>query len=413
MLNKKNVPLFLRLSSAAIKILFLMYLASLGDATNLGNYALFVVVVGLATQLLGVEINAELARRIHQRLASQRIELISAQFLFHLATYVVVLPALIVLFEFLFHLGVGISLILSLLIVFEHAAVEIYRLLVTLGRHEVASLFQFFRTMPYIVALISLNLFHHIELSLQLVAYFWIVNTAIAVTIFILNYRIQISTLRIRPWKFLKIAKLMVVRARSYYVITCLGAAIAYLDKFILSFTIGKEAMGVYFYISSFAVIINLWLASTLGVVEGPKLIRKYYQCNGGVNILDNRSLLEKYIWNGIIMAIVAMSTFWMLSLFGLNQYISEFDVLVVLIVSTLLSSLADPVKLRLYLERQDAALLKIYVCSLGILVVGVLVLSNVLGSLGAGIAHLLSSAVFLYGLFIYKSNKFLPTKIN
>lgn len=398
------LPILMRFGAAGAKFAFVFVIALTGSTSLMGDYATLMVFVGLGSQFLGFELNAGIARLVHSRPKAQKVELIASQFLFHLSTYLALLAPLVLTIATVLMCTYLEALLFLVVIYVEHFAVEIYRILVTLLKANQASYFQFWRTVPFVGCLIVVAGISPEHVNLQIVAASWALNTVIAILWVFFTNIAQADARRIFANTRLRLATKVVFQSKHLYFISCAGALTAYADKLIILNILGKDAVGVIYFFYSLASVMSLVVSFTVGVKEGPLAIKQFE--TGDVISFEGtrRRLRNKYISLATMIAFVLVVLFYASGMLGFNRYMSNFDVFVIIVVSTAISIQADVVKLDYYLKRRDKSLLLINVTLLPLTMVSVYFLTSKFQLIGSACAMAAASILMIVLLGVGKS---------
>ena len=180
--------IFLRGTSALIKMLFLIYLGRVMGNEIVGEYSLMMSITSIALIFMGFEAHSGFGRIIHRLDDELQKEFIGSQLKFYIYFYVICIPILSYISLETTILKLNLSILLSIAICLDHFSLELYRILVTKIKTREAVLFHFLRNVPFILILLLLDFFKIIKITLDYFIIFWSISNIISIqSLFIRN----------------------------------------------------------------------------------------------------------------------------------------------------------------------------------------------------------------------------------
>lgn len=404
----KNVilnPFFiLRGLSSGAKLLFVLYLASFSAGSVVGQYAMLVTIVAIAVQLIGFDISTIVGRLIHRVNASNKLKLLKAQYITYLVSYFLFYFVFVFLFysfvveEFFW------ALLFGVIVILEHSFTEVFRTLVSLIHVRLATVIQFFKTVPYVVIIVVFSFFYDIKISIDLILLCWLFNLVCVFIVFLFLFRHKLSFFFSCNIQVFEKSKEIFFDAAPYFSITIFSVFFSQIDKFFINEYMGHESLGVYFTFFTICSVLTLFISLTVGVNQGPAAI-KVFSKNGVSEYLEVRRMLIKsyfkYMLLGFFVCLFIGFSYAHFS--GKESY----DVLFVLLLSSAILPFGDVFRLDLYLLEKDKVLLYIYLYSLLLNLLLLYFFVAYYGLFGAAFASLLSSSIIVITMFL-KSKKYI-----
>ena len=188
-LKTSFVNLFLRGLSLVSRFVLIVYIGKYLSTSELGVFGLFSTTVTLALLLLGLDFYTYNTREILCKSDSERLPLIRDQFVFHLLTYVVLLPLLLIVF-YKNIIPYKFILFFYLILVFEHISQEFFRLFTCLSKTLFANFTLFIRTGLWVYLIIGFWIYssgNHINLETVWVG--WLLGAFASVIISVIYLR--------------------------------------------------------------------------------------------------------------------------------------------------------------------------------------------------------------------------------
>lgn len=407
-ISKKIVlNLFLRGISASLKLFFLLYIARVNGNIFVGEYSLIMSISAISIILLGFEIHSGFGRIIHKLDEPTQKEYIGSQLKFYISLYIIVIPILIFVSIWYIKLKFITALILSITICIDHLALELFRILITKLKTREAIIFNFIKSVPLLLVLIFLDYFNLIKISIFMYVLFWLLNNIFSIFLLFTQFKLQ----NILPdFKNIYNFKydhffLLANESKFYYLLSIVGSITSNFDKLILAKTIGLEKLGIYFALISFGSIINIFLSYTIGMHQGPEIVKDFAISGYNYYIKKRVLLFKDYFIYSFISSIIILIGFQIgnsLKITNYSEYLLEF---LFVIFSIIILAISEVYKMDIYLAKFDKQL---FLTNLYILVISLsnlYILSVKFGILGSTAALFINS-IFQFAFFYNYSKK-------
>jgi O-antigen/teichoic acid export membrane protein len=391
------VTISLRLITAALRFLLIIYIEKNYNSAVLGEFSLYSSLITVGGVFFGMELHYVLSRLISKASYQGQRDLISAEFSVFIRLYLVaiILGFVIYLFDqsYIFYI------LIILLIIAEHISLEILRSVQAAFMPVFSTFILFIRSVAWFLILITVDQYFNSIKSLEKIILIWAITSIVFSTILIFFLR----------WlKLLKFSKILLIRhrlirilftrAQPFYITAIIFGVSQYFDRFFIGALYGVEAVGKYFFVASLASVLNLFVTYSVSVVWGPRVVKAFKTSTKVEFKQFMRDLrIRYYKWGllGFICALILFHPFIYAAKLG--QYDELYIVFVVLIFGNLVIITSDYFNLYLYAGQCDWIMFYIVLkCSLlSLLFMAILVPS--LGLLGAAIGFILTQCVFCY----------------
>ena len=139
---------FIRVFGLVLKFIMMLSMGKYALESEVGRFAIIVTLVAYSSQVLGLEFHYYSIRQIQKGKFDQLV-MIRDQVVFHIATYILLLPVLyLVLYKFIGVVFIG---ILMAIIFFEQISQEMFRVVSALQHPVKATILLFIRTAPWMI----------------------------------------------------------------------------------------------------------------------------------------------------------------------------------------------------------------------------------------------------------------------
>lgn len=405
-----NFSFILRGISSGVKFLFVLYLSSFTSGTVVGQYALIATITAITVQLIGFDVTTIIGRLIHKTERNGKVKLLESQYSFYLINYIVFFPLIFFLFLKFVKDDFFFAMLFGFTIVVEHFFTEVFRTLVSLVKVKFATIIQFLKSVPYIVFIILSSFFYDIDISIEFIIISWLMNLLLVFIFFFFKCwnGLNLDLYFLFDKKTYVGIKHLLFSAIPYFSITVLGVLFSQIDKFFINDYLGHELLGVYFTFFTICSVLTLFISLTVGVNQGPVVIKIFSQSGVGAYISARKRLVSsyfKYITIGFIVSLIVGSLYIYISNKGIysDNYLSFF----ILLLSTAILAFGQVFRVDLYLLEKDKVLFLIYISSLLFNLLLLSILLPVYGVLGASITSLISTS-FMVFTKIMQSKKYL-----
>lgn len=403
--------LFFRLSSAASKFILFIYLARNMSPEDLGLFGIIIAILIISVQITGFELHYVNSRNIAEEKDQSIAAIIKAQFLFHMLSYIIILPCLSLIF-FYEILDWTFFLIISLLLIFEHLSQEMIRFLQFTFNPVKSAFLIFLRSGIWAFMLIILCEFYSFELTVKSVLTIWLIFSIIATIYGVVALRKFLLTrnkIKLLSFSWLKS---VLIKSLPFFLTTTCFTISQFTDRFVLNNIIGSFGVGIFFFMASMASALNLFVSFSVGVFYGPMTIRAFRK-NGLSEYLKVRHIFIKksiiYVSIGLVVAIILIHP----ALYFINkaEYYSYIYIYYLMLFANCLMIGSDFSNLEMYVRGLDLEMM--FSAIIGLVMTFIIVVLFVLlwGMRGIGYAVILSVSInwLLRHLFFKRALKINP----
>ena len=326
--------------------------------SELGIYSLFFTIITLSYILIGYDYYTYSTREILTKDYRSKALMVRDQFIFHLLTYVIVLPLLYSIFLFNIIPQSYLFLFYTILVC-EHLSQECFRLFTTLSKPLIANLIFFIKSSSwvYIILLISgLGLF---DLTLKHILIMWNVGVFLSVLVSLF----YIKTLHLgainKPvnWKWIKRG---IVISTPFFISTIAQKVIEFSNRFFIDQYLTKDAVGIYAFYSNIANSMLTITYTAVIMIIYPKLI-EYYDKDIAIYKEYEKKLwvytfISSIIYIGVIFIIISP----LLSFLGEKDLSEHISILWILLPGTAIYMLSFVPHYNLYVKHKDILIMSL-----------------------------------------------------
>lgn len=265
----------LRIVALTARFLLMIMMARLLSPHELGLYALVYATVAFSVYVLGMDFHFFSARELTATSKQQLGRLFRNQLVFHGVVYLVLLPALLLLFTsgmlpwYLAGWFYGI-------LILEHISQEIYRLFVILGRPTTANFVLLLRSGAWVYAVVVTMAMNESAQSLTTIWLGWSLGAGASVLVAVpfAHNILKHAT----PWDHTDrtwiLGGLMQLR---YFVAASLALrGVEYMDRYIIELYLGTTQLGVYSVYVSMASFVQAFVYSGVLAIFYPRVIASF-----------------------------------------------------------------------------------------------------------------------------------------
>lgn len=396
-IRNRAANFFLRGASAASKFFATVIFLKNGDALFNSRIALIFTTVGLATSILGLELNQIVNRKIHSYNKNDQLHILKNEFFIHFVCYIFLLPII----YYFFHIKMQLDLLLSfgiyLLLIFEHHNLELFRILIAFLKPNLATQLLFLRTFLWILIVFILTRFFDFKLDLYLIIFAWGFFSFLSILLTYLKFKNNLCIALKGGIFYLKKSITLLIEAKYFIGMLLLSSIITYLDKFILN---TKSNLTVYFFFFTVCSIISIVVSFSVGSFEGPKAI-KIFALNGINDYLFEKIKLRKAYLNVIVVVaiLLGIGIFPLLYFINKPEYWSNIHSFFILLISASLYAFSDVYKLDIFLAKKDGVILIVFLIATIFNILLNLVLIKLFSITGAAYASLITNIIIFYKL--------------
>lgn len=389
--------LLLRALTLASKLLLLVALARWLSPAEVAEYGLIVATASVGMTVAGLELYSITAREIVKSSKVRQARTLRDQFAVYPIAYLIlgivgvaaaqagVLPA-------------SVAAKIWLLVVVESISHECFRILVVLGRPIGANLVLFVRTGAWAYLVIGVFWYAHSWRTLGIVISAWLIGAGLSIVLAMwivrdLPWRATRGVAVDWPW-----LRASIIKGWPFMLSAVLALILTYGDRFILTGFVDRNSLGVFTLYSTLAIAISSLATTAVSQHFLPRVIRAHQ-----TSLLEFRSSLRRFAAVNLLfvvaLVLIALPAIHLVVLaVGNPIYSSELQTYYALMGAAGLRSLSDVPSYALYAGHKDRTLLVTNVVAAIISLCASLMLIPTYGTIGAGIAALVS-ATSLYVL--------------
>jgi len=384
---------YIRAASAALKFLFVFYLAKKADASLVGSYGLLSSTAAYFIVIAGLELNQVNGRVFHKKSKMGLQRMLGRQLRLHLLIYLVSAPVLFLAIstftsKFYFHI--------FLILAMEHLTVELYRLNLLQMRPLKASVLLLCKNL-WILFVITGCEAGLIDLTDRNIVTVWL---AVLISTTLLFGREHVGAIEHcfsgMNQRSMRIDLILLKRALPFFVIAVAFSGAAFFDKLIIKFVVTEVEFATYYFFYSLASALSLFVSFTSGAVQLPKHIRIYSIEGERAYRAARGGLISDYVRKcGLGITLVGLGVLPVLFFMKNVDYLSNLHVFYTLLLAAAFIAASEPYRLDLYLKKEDRASMRVNIYYLIVTVIVVSCLAYGFGLTGAATAMLASSSLY------------------
>ncbi|TBH75058.1 hypothetical protein EWU20_00365 [Aquirufa antheringensis] len=398
-IQNRAANFFLRGVSATSKFIATVIFLKNGDPLFNNRIALIFTTVGLATSILGLELNQIVNRKIHSFKKNDQILILKKEFFIHFICYIILFPIVFYFFHIRMELDLYISLGIYFLLIFEHHNLELFRILISFLKPDLATQLLFLRTFFWILIVFVLTNFFGFRLDLHLIIFVWSFFSFLSVFVTYVKFKDQLIIALKGENVYLKELVSLIIEAKYFIGMLIFSSIISYLDKFILNSN-SNNNLTVYFFFFTVCSIISIVVSFSVGSFEGPKAI-KVFALNGLNDYIIEKVKLQKAYLNVIVATtiLLGIGIFPLLYFINKSEYWSNIHSFFILLISASLYSFSDVYKLDIFIVKKDRLILTIFLIATVTNIILNFVLIRLFSVTGAAYASLFTNCLIYFKL--------------
>jgi O-antigen/teichoic acid export membrane protein len=378
------------------KFLLLVLISRMLSPEDLGLFQIFRADLSIGMLLIGLEYSGFTTREILRRPASDAPSLVRNQLAVHLATYMVLLPALLTLFLLQDDRLAPLGGLLAMLLVVDHLGQELCRLLVTLRRPVAASALTFLRHAAWIYLLAAMVLTRRMPLDVRRICIWWLAGEATALAV-------GIWLLRGLPWREVCQPRLDgdLIRAGlkvgGHFMVASVPAVLLSHGDILMLKTLGGVAddqVGIFgFYVQIRGAIVSLCAVSILSFFQ-PRIVGARQRGD----LISYRSEFRRALVVGLTAALLlavaaAILIYPLVDVLNVPIYLERLDAYWAMLAMPAVYYISSLLTMRLYAAFRDRVIVLASWASLVVNILANLLLIPKLGLLGAALGTLMGLA--------------------
>ncbi len=400
-----SINLAIRGATLVGKFLLVYFLASKLTVTQYGVWGIFTTSVSLALYVVGLDFYTYSTRRILDYNIADRSPMLRDQLLFYFISYLILYPLLGLLFVFNV-IELKFAIFFYIILTVEHLSQEAYRTFVIFSKPIIANIVLFLRTGMWAYLLVILWSFGFEELkNLKTVYLFWIAGglSAIIVSLYFLA-QFKFKEVRNIPvdWKWIRQG----IRVSSIFFIGTVGyKIIEFADRYFILYYHTQEDVGVYTFYANMCNIVETFVHTAVIIVFSPRLIETFHKNN-----YDYRKTLAQFAKQVVVYTIlvgVGLSLLIIPMLRSLDdpQYINDYNVFLVLVLSKMVLNFSLIFHYILYVRKNDFPIIKATVLAAVINILLNFILIPTMSIMGAALATVISFLIIMLMKIYYSRN--------
>ena len=376
------------------KFIFITSLAKYFSTEDLGTYCLFFSSVVVATLFIGFDFYTFNTRAFILLEPIKKIDAIRDQFGFHLISYLLSIPLLLLFFKFDI-LPQSVIIWFILIIISEHLCTELYRLLIIQFKPISAQVNQLFRSTLWMLIITSIFLFDVRFRTLHSVFASWLIGN-----IFCLIF--SLLSLKHLPWQFFFKKAVNFTRISNglrlilpMYFSSISLKIIEFSDRYFINYYNHSSSLGIYFFFSNIANVIQSFIYAGIISIFLPKLINAYQN-----NEEEEYKNIIRKIQNGIIILCIFICTCLSICILPLLYfidgyvYIDNLRIFWLMLFSNCLISISFIPHYILYSQNRDYSIMFSTIISCAIILVFHFFIIPKFGIFGAVISNIIGAFV-------------------
>ena len=290
----------LRSLSLVSKFILLFFLARVLPPADVGLYGLVVATVGYAVMGIGLDFYTYATRELLGRTRHEWPTILRDQAAVYAVVYATALPLFLLLFQFEI-LPWNVAVWFFVLLIVEHAAQEIGRVLIAMGRPLFANIVLFLRSGLWVWAVVALMMFGQEFRHLNVVFAAWAVGgiSAIVLSVFAFGHLPWNQRGNTIDWRWIRNG--IVVGAVFLAASLCLKGLFT-LDRYIVNGAAGPDLLGVYTFYISIAMAAIAFLDAGVFAFLYPPVVTTYRAAN-----FDGFRQQMRKLWHNATIATVCL----------------------------------------------------------------------------------------------------------
>jgi O-antigen/teichoic acid export membrane protein len=383
--------------STVAKFILTLYTARFLGLADLGVYGLVAAAAAFSPAVLGFGLTDWVARRIVLAERTEAMQKIIARLSVSCAAHLVFQPlvwaANIALGE-----PVPISWVwfIAPIVLFEHLASEVHDLLIARGRITLTSTLQFIRAALWPLAVVGIGLLFPETRTLETIFIGWLCGLILTAVVLVGWLLLQRIPLHFRWADFAELAG-HVRQSFPLYVRDIANTSSLFIDRYLISLTLGLELTGVYVFFWQVANVVYGMTNTVIVQPQAAKMIAAVGRDDAaGLRELRKKLRIEASAWTAVLSVAVFIATIVLLPYLQRPELYAYLAVFGVILLASAARNAADEYGFILLALHRDRAILVTSVT--GALLSAALnaVLVPTVGLWGAAIAFLLTGLTVL-----------------
>ncbi len=303
----------LRGFSTVAKFVLALYTARYLGLSELGVYGLVAAATGIVPAVLGFGLTDWVARQVVVSGKDEALQKISARLAISILANLSFQPVF-----WIACLALGAPILperiwlIAPIILFEHLALEVHDLLIARGHNTFTSVLQFIRAALWPIVVVTIGFLYPQTRTLENILLAWLLGLGLMFTIFTVWLLWQQSGPLVR-FAEMRTQIGFIRRSLPLYMRDVATKSSLFLDRYLISLTLGLELTGVYVFFWSVASAMHGMVISVVGQPQAPKLIAAAARNDvSGFRQAQRKLRLETTAWT-ILLMVAAFVAVWIL----------------------------------------------------------------------------------------------------
>ena len=379
------------------KFVLTLYTARYLGLAEVGIYGLVTAATNMSPALLGFGLTEWTVRRIVPMRADEALQAMTARMALATAAHVIFQP---LLWAANFALGAPVPVawawLIAPIIWLEHLWFDLHDMLTARGHLAFASVLQFIRAAVWPLAVVALGVLYPPARTLEAILIGWLVGMVLT-WIVAAGWFLRQGVRPLFRWSEVA-AQFSHIRASAFlYLRNITATASLYIDRYLISLTLGLEMTGVYVFFWSIANVVQGMVVSVVVQPQAAALISAVAGADAArLREAKRRVLLEAAAWT-VLMSAGAFAGIVILLPFLQKPLLEDhLWLFAAILIATWLRIAVDKYGYLLLALHRDRAILSASVAGVAVSVVLNLILIQLFGLSGAAAAFLLTGATVL-----------------
>ena len=280
--------------STASKFLLTLYAARYLGLADLGVYGLVAAAAAISPAVLGFGLTDWVVRHVVMAERAEALRKISARLIVSATAHVVFQP---MIWTANFALGSPVPTawlwFIAPIVLLEHLASDAHDLLIARGQIMLTSTLQFIRAALWPLAVVAIGLLYPETRSLNSVFAGWLLGLALMWSVLVGWFLLQRAPVT-PSWKELSALFASARASFILYVRDIAGTISLFIDRYLISLTLGLELTGVYIFFWSAANVVHGMINSVILQPQAARLITAVGRADiVGFRVVQRKTLLE------------------------------------------------------------------------------------------------------------------------
>ncbi len=369
---------------------------------DLGIYGLFYSTIILSLYFIGLDFYTFSTREIIAAEVTDRLLIVRNQIVFHLLSYIIVLPMLLPVFFYQI-IPFEFMIWFFLILIFEHLSQEFFRIFIALSRSVFANFTAFIRSGLWVFILAGLWAFNITSLiNLKVILIAWSMGSALSVLISFVYLKIVVPGSITRSkleWRWIKQG---LITALPFFIGSVCYKIIEHANRYFIDFFYDKELVGIFTFYSGIANIITVIVNTAVIIIVYPRLyelyINKEWEKYRSERRKFYRNVLLLSLGSGVILLFLINP---LLNLIGkAGAFLPHLETFWYLIIANVIFNVSLIPHFLLYVQRRDVPIMTITLIGMIFNLLANFFLIRDFGINGAALSMILSFAMIAVGKF-------------